>query len=139
MMSMLLAILFFRPINIALAAPVQNLTALNTVVAPSWVDDPAGRGTWNLLYSCVFTLTLCVWTSIHLNVPALGETTVVTWRRKWKWVVIALLAPEAVVFAAFQQWLAAFVFLKELNRLADEASPKVLEVSNQTSCLQKLI
>jgi hypothetical protein len=29
-----------------------NLTALRTEVSPSWVEDPAGRGTWVSLMLC---------------------------------------------------------------------------------------
>jgi hypothetical protein len=91
----------------AIAAPIQNLTALNTVIAPSWVPDPSGRGTWNLLYSCLFTLLLCVYTAIHLNVPAWYDTKIDFWLRKTKWVFITILALEIVVYVAFEQWVAA--------------------------------
>ncbi|PMD28468.1 hypothetical protein NA56DRAFT_548989, partial [Hyaloscypha hepaticicola] len=80
-----------------------NLTALRTEVSPSWVEDPAGRGTWGLLYSCTFTLGVCVWTSIHLNVPP-KESPSTSWRRQVKWLFIAVFAPEVVLFTAFQQW-----------------------------------
>jgi hypothetical protein len=49
--------------------------------------------------------------------------------RKAKWVVIALLAPEAVVFAGFEQWVAARSFLKELQHLYEKNSHG--KVSNQ--------
>jgi hypothetical protein len=111
-MLFLLAFLYLQCFRPALTAPLPNVTALNTEVAPPWVDDPSGRGTWNLLYSCGFTLVLCVWTSIHLNVPPPHESAWLAWRRKMKWVVVALIAPEAVVFTAFQQWLTATCFLK---------------------------
>jgi hypothetical protein len=40
------------------------------------------------------------------------------WRkylRKLKWVAIALLAPEIVVFAGFEQWLSARHFFEEAS------------------------
>ncbi|PMD43237.1 hypothetical protein L207DRAFT_563960 [Hyaloscypha variabilis F] len=103
-----------------------NLTALGTEVAPLWVDDPAGRGTWGLLYSCTFTLGICVWTSIHLNIPP-KESRWKAWRRKLKWLFIALFAPELVVFTAFQQWLTAKIFLKELIQISEANASKDLE------------
>jgi Zn-dependent protease len=115
-MLSLLAFLYLQCFRPALTAPLPNITALDTEVAPPWVDDPSGRGTWNLLYSCGFTLVLCVWTSIHLNVPP--------------WVVIALFAPEVVVLTAFQQWLTATCFLKELNRIAEAMPYKKSDVSS---------
>ncbi|KAH9209043.1 hypothetical protein DL95DRAFT_310758, partial [Leptodontidium sp. 2 PMI_412] len=101
------------------ATTPANTIASSTAIASSWVSEPQGRGTWNLLYSCVFTLVLCVWTSVHLNVPGFGETAWQMYRRKAKWVLIALFAPEFVVYCAFQQWFTARVFLKELQKLHD--------------------
>jgi hypothetical protein len=128
-MLYLLTYLCFQRIQLTFAAPLYNITALNTEVAPSWVADPSGRGTWNLLYSCGFTLVLCVWTSIHLNVPPSAESAWLGYRRKLKWVLVALLAPEAVVFTAFYQWLTAKTFLEELKKVADVIPSKDSEVS----------
>lgn len=125
-----LALLFFvGRLETERGAPIQNLTALHTDVAPTWVANPSGRGTWSLLYSCVFTLVLCVWTSIHLNVPPQDDTPLKYWLRKVKWVCRALFAPEIVVFSAFQQWFAAWIFLRELNKLAASAQTDEKEVS----------
>jgi hypothetical protein len=77
-------ILFALYIFLAIAAPVANLTTLQTVIAPAWVADPAGRGTWSLLYSCLFTLLLCVYIVIHINVPSPNDTNLTFWLRKTK-------------------------------------------------------
>jgi len=127
-MALFLSLFFFPSV---IAAPIQNTTALNTIVAPPWVAEPQGRGTWSLLYSCVFTLVICVWTSIHLNVPPPDDTSRAYWLRKAKWVLVALFAAEIVVFTAFQQWFVAKTFLRKLNRMAaeQEQKSKVSEVS----------
>ncbi|CZR63043.1 uncharacterized protein PAC_12940 [Phialocephala subalpina] len=114
-MVLILSALYFFP---ATAAPVANLTALQTVIAPAWVADPAGRGTWSLLYSCLFTLLLCVYTAIHLNVPPPNDTKLTFWLRKTKWVAIAIFAPELVVYTAFEQWFLAKQFMKAINEAA---------------------
>ena len=92
----------------ALAAPTQvptqNFTALRTNIAPPWVPDPDNRGTWSLLYSCVFTLVLCVWTAIHLNVPSYHESQTSQWLRKLKWVLLAIIAPELGLYTACEQY-----------------------------------
>ena len=90
-------------LHTVLAAPFQNLTQLRTQTAPSWVADADDRGTWNLLYSCVFTFALCVWTAIHLNVPAAGESRHRQFFRKAQWVIAAIFAPELAVYTAWQQ------------------------------------
>jgi hypothetical protein len=114
-MTLILFALYFFP---AIAAPVANLTALQTVIAPAWVADPAGRGTWSLLYSCLFTLLLCVYTAIHLNVPPPNDTKLTFWLRKTKWVAIAIFGPELVVYTAFEQWFLAKKFMKAINEAA---------------------
>jgi hypothetical protein len=112
----------------AIAAPVANLTALQTEIAPAWVADPSGRGTWSLLYSCLFTLLLCVYTAIHLNVPPAGETKFRLWLRQVKWAAIAVLAPEIVVYTALEQWMYARRFLIKLRELAGENKDEDFEV-----------
>jgi hypothetical protein len=52
-----------------------------------------------------------------------------SWRRQVKWLFIAVFAPEVVLFTAFQQWLTAKLFLKELIKLSDESVSEGLEVS----------
>ena len=91
----------------SLTAPTRNFTALRTDIAPLWVPDPDSRGTWSLLYSCVFTLVLCVWTAIHLNVPSYHEGHISQWKRKLKWVMLAIIAPEVGVYAACEQYIEA--------------------------------
>jgi hypothetical protein len=114
----------------ALAADPINLTALRTEIAPAWVPDPGGRGTWDLLYSCLFTLLLCVYTAIHLNVPPLNETKFFFWLRKTKWVSIAAFAPEIVVVTALNQWLWARYLMKELNKIAVKNEDEDFKVSS---------
>lgn len=99
------------------AAPTSNKTALQTEYAQPWVPDPGTRGTWSLLYSCLFTLGLCVWSAIHLNIPPRGELPVKQFLRKTKWVFIAIFAPELVLFSAWQQLYTANEFCKEANMI----------------------
>ncbi|TAQ90572.1 hypothetical protein B7494_g1095 [Chlorociboria aeruginascens] len=108
------------------AAPT-NITALRTEIAPMWVDDPPGRGTWSLVYSNVFTILVCVYTAIHMNIPPIGDTNLMCWARKIKWVIIAIFAPEIVVFTAFLQWLKARTFLAKLLKIVSEnENPNVM-------------
>ncbi|KAL8871471.1 MAG: hypothetical protein Q9174_002700 [Haloplaca sp. 1 TL-2023] len=94
----------------------SNLTALRTEFAPGWVSEPDGRGTWSILYSCIFTILLCVWTAVHLNIPGPGESSFRTWVRKIKWVAIALFAPEIVLYTAVYQFWFAIRLYRDLNR-----------------------
>jgi hypothetical protein len=116
-MSLVIAAFYSGYLSLSLATPVTNRTSLNAVVAPSWVAEPSGRGTWDILYSCVFTLVLCVYTAIHLNVPARNDSTSTIWLRKIKWVLIAIFGPEIVVLTALDQWFMARDLLDDLKDL----------------------
>jgi len=94
----------------------DNLTALRTIQAPGFVNSPGFRGTTDILYSCVVTLVACIYTALHLNVPAkssLGYTLAY----KGKWVFIGLIAPELVLYLAILQFAEACSLVKELNKL----------------------
>ncbi|PMD26347.1 hypothetical protein NA56DRAFT_543155, partial [Hyaloscypha hepaticicola] len=63
------------------------------------------RGTSNILQSCLITTSLCVWTAVHLNIPEQDDPSFLwisyqTWR-KLGWLIIGLLAPEMLVYAAY--------------------------------------
>ncbi|KAF7886085.1 hypothetical protein EAF00_010188 [Botryotinia globosa] len=125
-MSLFIYILtsYFSPVNAYPVASASssdvNVTALRTDVAPGWVSEPDGRGTWSLLYSCVGTLVACVYTAIHLNIPPTREKAYLGWARKAKWVMIALLAPEIVAYTAFEQYYLGRKFLKKLVSQEEE-------------------
>lgn len=66
----------------------------------SWKAEPYIRGTSSILTSCLITLTLCVWTAVHLNIPKYRKASQATWR-KVVWLFTAMLAPELVCFLSF--------------------------------------
>jgi hypothetical protein len=53
--------------------PFDNKTALNDEIVTSWVSSTEQRGTGDILYSYLITITLCVFTVLHLNIPVHGE------------------------------------------------------------------
>ena len=107
------------PIEPLLSAAAGNRTILNTQISQPWDSGPGVRGTSDILWSCLLTLTSCVYTSIHLNVPPAGEGKLQRLRRKLTWVAMALFAPELVLYCALNQFLAARKLVKELNNLWD--------------------
>lgn len=128
-MLALLSGIYLLGSNRVFAAPITNSTALHNDVAPPWVDGPRERGTWQILYSCLFTLLLCVYSANHLNVPMKGETIVGACLRKTKWAIVAVFAPELVVYTAFEQWYRARKFLKELKLLALSSTDEKFKVT----------
>lgn len=91
--------------------------ATETRYAPAWVSEPGHRGTWSILYSCIFTLSICVWSAIHLNIPPKREPNSYQYWRKTKWVFVAIFAPEAVLYSAWQQFYLARRFIREMQNL----------------------
>ena len=82
-----------------------------------WEPDPTNqRGTWTILSTCIITLTLCVYTSLHLNVPAHKDTAASTFFMKAKYVVFGILAPELIVFNAWRQRTVASSLVARLRK-----------------------
>ena len=105
------------PIEPLLSAAGGNRTTLKTQISPAWVSNSGVRGTSDILWSCIVTLTACVYTAIHLNVPPPQEGRWQFLWRKSKWVAVALFAPEIVLYCALTQLLQARKFIKEMNEL----------------------
>jgi hypothetical protein len=70
-------------------APTNSIT--------SWKPGPHERGTARLLYTCISTLVLCLYSSLHLNVPKAGNSPGrQLYVEKACWMVSGLLFPELV-------------------------------------------
>lgn len=41
----------------------------NSTAAASWEPQPARRGTFGIISTCLVTLALCTWKIVHLNLP----------------------------------------------------------------------
>ena len=67
----------------------------------TWEPSCNGRGTFDILSSCVITLLLCVWSAVHLNVPRPGTSWGKRIRTRMLWMTLALFAPEMVAFTAW--------------------------------------
>ena len=84
-----------------------------------WVSDPDTRGTFRLILSCLIILSLCVWSALHLNVPAPKESSLKRLGRKTLWVIMGVLAPEFVLFTAFSQWRVTTNATREWNKILE--------------------
>src|SRR6266567_3718112 len=86
----------------ASAAPLFDTTNLerrssnstSTTPVLGWVSSPDGRGTIDIVWSCVSTTFLCSWTVLCLNVPALGDGPWHMFRRKIYLSGLAVIGPE---------------------------------------------
>ena len=90
--------------------------------APAYVSGPSGRSTVSLVTSCVFTLSLCVWSAIHINVYRVGTGFWKRFFRKLAWAVLGSFMPEYVVWTAAQQLQSARALYKKRNASSVEES-----------------
>ena len=118
-MAILLVLLTIFLFNITYVSAGSD----NSSVTIGWVSDPDGRGTFTILSSCVLTLSLCVYTAIHLNVRPYHQKELQAWIETTKWVIMGVLGPELLVFVAWRQYLSA-IALDRIIKDVKEADPK---------------
>ncbi|KAI9508453.1 hypothetical protein F5148DRAFT_905941 [Russula earlei] len=76
-------------------------------------DDPRGcRSLWDILWSCAVTILLCIWVSVHPNIPSPYESRARVAVRRVGLMLAALFVPEAVIGWALRQRLAAVELAK---------------------------
>lgn len=110
-----------------------------TQVPPTrWRDEPATRGTWNILSTCLITLGLCLWTALHLNIPRHKEGTWGPKLRKTRWLLLGLLAPEMLAYTAWYQHRAAqkldTVMRRKLGQCKDHTYTQTLAAFFRRCC-----
>lgn len=90
-----------------------------------WKDAPEGRGTSNVLWLCVSTLLICVWSALHMDVPK--------HKRFWSglltrcgWLFVGLLMPEVLVLVALGQLIDARRLVADAERYLPCSTPVVM-------------
>ena len=104
---------------------IQNL--IDSTLVHGFVTADCGRGTIDILWSCLTAIFLSIWTVIHLPVPCFDIDRPDNFRRK---VVrsrivpslVALLAPEVMLFIALGEITAANATKKQLEKLSIDAN-----------------
>ncbi|KIM21639.1 hypothetical protein M408DRAFT_29398 [Serendipita vermifera MAFF 305830] len=85
------------------------------------------RNIWSIIWSCLSTIFLCTWVSIHPNIHFVREKPGQNWFRTWLWDPLwevityklplflwALLVPEYILAWAVRQFLQAGVIKKKV-------------------------
>ncbi len=101
--------------------PSATLTVSNDGRVHGWVGQPDGRGTADIAWNCLFTIFICTYIMLSLNVPASGDTSWAVLKRRLFWMSIAISGPEFVLTFASGQWGTA------------KDSVKAFRASNQTN------
>ncbi|KAI4240629.1 MAG: hypothetical protein L6R40_004996 [Gallowayella cf. fulva] len=138
-MARIIGLLLFIPFPHTTAADARNDTAHGR--RDGWVSQPDGRGTFDILWSCLFTIFLCTWVSLHLNVPAGHEQYRHLFFRKMRWMVQAIMAPEFVLAFATGQKVEArksVDLFKSLEIARENSSTTVDTAASQQSRIQSI-
>ena len=86
-----------------------------------WISAKSGRGTADILWSCLIIFAVCSWKCVHLNIPSLDESRagwyllrsvpfcpkpllLRKWLRKLVWMGVIVIAPEAGVARAVREY-----------------------------------
>ena len=72
-----------------------------------WTSSPDERGTLDIIWTCIFTMFLCSWSVICMNVPGPDDTTLDVFMRKFWNTCLCLLGPEFSMLNAMGQWRSA--------------------------------
>lgn len=76
-------------------------------VTVKWQPEPETRGTFTILSTCLITMALCVWSSVHLNLPGKPGSWLEAFLRRLLWITCSLFAPEFLILVAWGQRRAA--------------------------------
>ena len=87
-----------------------------------WVSTDCGRGTSDILWSCLATMFLCVWTAMHLPVPYYHGQRPLSTRQKLVRsgigpALISVLVPEFLAVTAIAEMTACWLAKEEIRRL----------------------
>jgi hypothetical protein len=98
-----------------------------------YTQSPNGRGTLTILFSCLLTLSLCVWSAVHLDLPRHGEgSTQYTWRYL-KWSLLGVFGPELLIWIAWRQYISARCLTAAVEEVRDNYQ------SWQTTVIDRMI
>jgi len=78
-----------------------------------WRGEPEQRGTFGILSICVSTLVICAWSTLHFNIPIPRRTPTRRFFTQVLWMVIALIAPEVLLFLAIRERRSAAILVKK--------------------------
>lgn len=95
---------------------------LSDLPISTWKAEPTFRGTFNILSTCIGTLTICVWSAVHINIPS-RRSPMLTFLKKLGWMVVGIVAPEALLYIAYREKSIARSILKYAHERLDLPAP----------------
>jgi len=93
--------------------PVTNATTPNDP-PHLWVPEPRQRGTFGIISFCLSTLIICIWSTLHFNVPTKHHSNTRRFFHQVFWMFITLLALEYLLFLAINERINAGILLRKV-------------------------
>jgi len=84
--------------------------------APSCDNLHNCRTMWNLIWSCMATILLCIWVAVHPNIPGADDKWTQVISQRVRIALIALVAPELIILWAVRQWLNAHELARKYRK-----------------------
>ncbi|POS75115.1 hypothetical protein DHEL01_v206492 [Diaporthe helianthi] len=84
-----------------------------------FVYGPNTRGTMDIVYGCLVVLITAIWTVVHINIPAAGETWWWVLFRRFRWGCVSIFAPDFLTLLAASQWDAATKSVARMRQLPE--------------------
>ena|SRR6266404_112737 len=78
-----------------------------------WVGGPRQRDTMGILSFCFSTMIISVWSTVHFNIPATRHSPTRHILFRIFWTLIALIAPELLLFFAINERFNAGILMNE--------------------------
>jgi len=92
-----------------------------------WTNGPNTRGTFDILWLCLTTLALCVWTAVHPNISLKPGTknSLVT---RLGMMLVAIVFPEVIISSAWRQLRSSYWLRTEFKCLYLTRAESLLQV-----------
>src|SRR6266404_6805340 len=81
--------------------PTNTTTSTNPPYL--WIGESNQRSTFGILSFCFSTLIICVGSTVHFNVPRRRQSNALRVSLQVGWMVIALVAPEFLLYLAINE------------------------------------
>lgn len=94
--SYIACILFVVSRGLAVHDSMSNIT-VEIVTPQGWVHSPSGRGTIDIIYSCLATIFLCVWSVLCITIR---ESTAPQILYKCKIALLCIIRPDFLLYLA---------------------------------------
>jgi hypothetical protein len=116
--------------------PLVSRDQLQTSVPSCTCNGPNGcRSLGDIIRSCILTIVLCTWVSMHPNVPSPdARWPTLAWRRAGL-MLLALFVPEAVIAWALRQRQAAAELATKHKREFQNLGRKLLVTIRHRRCM----